>query len=338
MAASATSEVRWGIIGCGAVTEVKSGPAFRKVEGSDLVAVMRRDGAKAEDYARRHEVARWYDNAADLIADPNVTAIYVATPPSSHAEHTIAAARAGKPVYVEKPMADRYDRCVEMIDACDAAHVPLFVAYYRRSLPAFIEIRDLVRSGAIGQPRFVSVTLCQTPQNTANPSTLPWRVDPEISGGGYFYDLASHQLDFLDYLFGPVVKVAGHAANQAGWYAAEDIVSASFTFESGVLGNGLWCFTLPQRMSVDRTEIVGTAGSLVYSTFGHTPIRLHTERGAEDIVVEKPPHVEQPLIETVVAELRGHGQCPSTGRSGARTSWVMDQITAHWRGTTGARR
>src|SRR5882757_10269989 len=103
--------IRWGIIGCGDVTEVKSGPALQRATGSALVAVMRRDRAKAEDYARRHGVARAYDDAAALIADPDVDAVYVATPPSSHAAYTLAAARAGKPVYVEKPMALSHAEC-----------------------------------------------------------------------------------------------------------------------------------------------------------------------------------------------------------------------------------
>src|SRR6187551_1308715 len=103
-------KINWGIIGCGDVSEVKSGPAFNKVNNSSLVAVMRRDGAKAKDYAHRHQVPKWYDDASLLINDPDVNAIYIATPPSSHEEYTIAAIDAGKPVYVEKPMTMNYNR------------------------------------------------------------------------------------------------------------------------------------------------------------------------------------------------------------------------------------
>src|SRR5687768_923402 len=125
------NEVKWGIIGCGDVTEKKSGPAFYKVTGSKLVAVMRRDKEKAADYARRHNVPKFYDNADDLINDPEVTAVYIATPPGSHKEYTLKVAAAGKPVYVEKPMALNFHECVEMIEACARFHVKLFVAYYR---------------------------------------------------------------------------------------------------------------------------------------------------------------------------------------------------------------
>jgi 1,5-anhydro-D-fructose reductase (1,5-anhydro-D-mannitol-forming) len=197
--------VRWGIIGCGNVTEVKSGPAFQQAEGSELVAVMRRDAALAEDYARRHGVPRWYADAEALIADPEVDAVYIATPPHMHRPYTLAAARAGKPVYVEKPMALNAAECREMIDACEAARVPLFVAYYRRSLPRFLKVKELVDGGAIGAVRTVQITLTQ-PLALPDGGELPWRVRPEIAGGGHFVDLASHTLDFLDYVLGPIQR------------------------------------------------------------------------------------------------------------------------------------
>jgi predicted dehydrogenase len=257
-----------------------------------------------------------------------VNAIYIATPPDSHAQYTIRAAAADKPVYVEKPMARNYTECQRMIEACDQAGVPLFVAYYRRRLPSFLKVKELVESGAIGQVRLVSVTLYQPPQkDDLDRGDLPWRVIPEIAGGGYFFDLASHQLDFLDYVFGPIVLAQGHAANQGGSYPAEDIVCANFVFESGVLGNGAWCFTASESAKVERTEIVGSAGKIVYSNFDlDLPVRLETEDDVEEFQTSTPQHVQQPLIQTVVDELQGRGWCPSTGVSAARTSRAMDQI------------
>lgn len=320
-------EVRWGMIGCGDVTEVKSGPAFGKVAGSKLVAVMRRSKDKAADYARRHQVPKWYDDADKLIRDPEVNAIYVATPPSSHAQYTIAAAEAGKPVYVEKPMARTYNECQQMIEACRNARVPLFVAYYRRCLPAFVKIKELVDSGIIGEIRFLKIELLLPPRpEDLNEKDLPWRVRPEISGGGYFFDLAAHQLDFLDFVFGAIVSVQGRAANQAKWYAAEDVVCANFQFESGVIGSGIWCFTVPDFNESDRTEIIGSKGKIVYSTFERVPVRLQTEEGIQEFDLPPPPHVQQPLIQTVVAELLGQVGCPSTGETAARTSRVMEEI------------
>jgi predicted dehydrogenase len=317
--------IRWGIIGVGDVTEVKSGPAFQKASNSELVAVMRRTGHLAEDYARRHNVPKWYDDADALVGDPDVDAIYVATPPSSHREYTIRAAQAGKPVYVEKPMALNFSECQEMIEACQLAGVPLFVAYYRRAQKRFLKIKDLLDTGAIGDARFVTITLYMKPRpEELDLDTLPWRVVPSISGGGRFVDLASHMLDLLDYYLGPIQSVHGFAANQASVFAAEDIVTSTFVFESGVQGTGTWCFTAFDEY--DRTEIVGSKGRLIYSTFDDTPIILTTEDDITEIPSGYPEHVQQPLIQTVVNELRGSGICPSPGQSAARTSWVMDQM------------
>jgi predicted dehydrogenase len=322
--------IRWGMIGCGDVTEVKSGPGFQKASNSSLVAVMRRNGSLARNYAERHGVAQWYDDAARLIADPDVDAVYIATPPSSHKQYTLMSAEAGKPVYVEKPMALNFVECQEMIAACRAAAVPLFVAYYRRALPRFLKIKQLVDSRAIGEVRFVSVTFYQPADLVRLKSAvLPWRVVPELSGGGLFVDLASHILDFLDYVFGPIVSVQGHASNQAGLYPAEDIVTGTFRFESGVHGVGSWCFAASDKC--DQTRIIGSEGEISFSTFDANPILLTTPDGASEFRIDYPPHIEQPLIQTVVDELNGEGVCPSTGESAARTSWVMDQMLGHGR-------
>jgi predicted dehydrogenase len=322
-----THTVRWGMIGCGDVTEVKSGPGFQKARNSSLVACMRRDAARAEDYARRHGVPRWYSDAAQLIADPEVDAVYVATPPSTHHQYTLMAAAAGKPVYVEKPMATRYQECVDMIGACEKAKVHLFVAYYRRALPRFLKVKELLDGGAIGQARLVTTTL-RTPPDPGHldPAKLPWRVDPAIAGGGLFLDLASHTLDLLDFFLGPVSAASGAADNQGGLYGAEDIVTARLRFYSGVLGVGSWCFTAGERL--DRTEIVGSLGTLAFATFDDVPITVTTASGTERFSIPHPPHIQQPLIQILVDTLTGEGSSPSTGVSGARTQWVMDQVLA----------
>lgn len=320
-------KVRWGIIGCGDVTEVKSGPAFQKVKNSELVAVMRRTGELAKDYAERHHVPKWYDNADSLINDPDVDAVYIATPPGSHKEYTLKAAQAGKPVYVEKPMALNFAECQEMIAACKAAGVPLFVAYYRREMPRFLKIKELLEKNAIGDVRFVSTTQYQkASDDVKDPEKLSWRVQPEISGGGLYYDLASHTLDLLDFLLGPIKNVNGFASNQAGYYRAEDIVTGTYMFESGIHGTGTWCFSAFEN--VDVNEIIGSKGKITFSTFGSEPIVLTTAEGVEQWSFEPLQHVHQPLVETIVEELTGDGgKCPSTGESGARTNWVMGVMT-----------
>jgi len=322
------SIVKWGVLGVGNVCEVKSAPAMQLIPGSELVAVMRRDGQKAKAYAERHGVPKWYDETDKLISDPEVNAIYIATPPHVHAELTRKAADAGKPVYVEKPMATNYQECLDMISTCERAKVPLFVAYYRRTLPNFLKIKQLVEDGVIGDVRLVNIQMNQTKDPKIMISTeTNWRVDPEIAGGGYFYDLASHQLDFLDFLFGPIKAAKGIAANQAGRYPAEDIVTASFEFENGILGSGSWCFTTSKTANKDMTIIVGSKGQISYPTFGEPYVLLETDKkGQERFDFEVPKHIQYFLIESIVNELLGKGKCPSTGISAARTNWVMEQI------------
>lgn len=321
-------EVRWGVLGVGNVCEVKSAPAMKYISQSKLVAVMRRDEAKVRDYAQRHGVGKWYTSAEELINDNEVNAVYIATPPHMHLPLTRLVAAAGKPVYVEKPMARTFAECKEMIEICEDAGVPLYVAYYRRALPHFLNIKELIESGAIGEIRTVHINLKQV----LKPDVVVhlennWRINPEIAGGGYFFDLASHQLDLLDFFFGPVVKVNGFSSNQAKAYDAEDIVTGSFVFENGVLGTGNWCFTTSRTAEIDEIFIYGSKGLIRFETFGKGEFTLETDQ--EDPIhyhVDLPKHIQQPLIKTIVEDLLGTGTCPSTGITGARSNWVMGEL------------
>lgn len=320
--------IRWGIVGCGDVTEVKSGPGFQKADGSALVAVMRRDGEKATDYARRHGVANAYDRAEDLIQDPEVDAVYIATPPSSHCELALRVAAAGKPCLVEKPMALNHAECQRMVAAFQSRRMPLWVAYYRRALPRFLIVRDRLRQQAIG--RVTSVHVQVTAPLVTGADATNWRVDPATGGAGIFFDLASHCFDLLDFLIGPITRVSGQAINTAGAYRAEDVTVAAFEFDLGVVGTGVWNFNAPAKS--DTITFIGSDGELTTPVFSDTAVVV--TRGSAQIVeeVRNPPHVHQPLIQTIVNELGGNGRCESTGESAARTSWVMDQCVAHYYG------
>lgn len=325
MSESVLSEVRWGIVGVGDVCEVKSGPALQQAVGSSLVAVMRRDGAKAADFARRHGVPKSYDDADALIADPAVNAIYVATPPAAHADYVVRAAAAGKPVYVEKPMARTHAECERMVRACTEAGVKLFVAYYRRRLPNILKVEELLRAGVIGELLHVEVKLSK-PLDGAARDPANWRIDPESAGGGLFYDMGSHQLDVLDYLLGPIAAATGMAANRAGGYAttAEDTTVGHWRHANGVLGHGVWCFAAAAE---DRITLTGTTGEIRFDCFTTQQVSVRSADGAErTLSFDIPKHIQQPLVQTVVDDLRGRGKCPSTGVSGARTSWVLDQL------------
>ena len=318
--------ISWGFIGCGEVAELKSGPAFNDVTGSHVEAVMSRTEARARSYAERHGVSKWYTDAQKLIDDPNVNAIYVATPPSSHATFAIMAMRAGKPVYVEKPLASNYEDCARINRISEDTGVPCFVAYYRRYLPYFQRVKEIINSGQIGQVAYVQVRFTTPPRPQDYQENKPWRLIPDIAGGGYFYDLAAHQLDLLQDLFGVIVRAHGYKTNRAHLYDAEDTVSASFRFENGLVGSGSWCFVGHESAREDRIEVVGDKGMVSFSVFSYEPIRLVTSEGEQFIEVENPDYVQLPLIKSVIEDLQGFGMCRCTSVSATPVNWVMDRI------------
>ncbi len=320
------SEIRWGILGCGDVCEVKSGPGFQKAKRSRLVAVMRRDASKAADFAARHKVGFSTGDAMELIHHPQVDAVYVATPPGSHEELALAALAAGKPVYVEKPMARTGAECDRMNAAAANAGLPLYVAYYRRMLPAFLKVRGWLEDNAIGTPTQLRMAYRSRPSAQKGVENPSWRTRPEISGGGLLHDLGSHALDLLDYFFGPARVVEATGGNHAGAYEPPDWHRATLAFPDGLIGDVEWDFAADQHE--DSVVIEGSHGTIRYSVFsGSNPI-LETKDERVEAECPAPPHVQQALIQTVVDDLMGTGHCPSTGKSGARTSHVMDAIQA----------
>jgi predicted dehydrogenase len=313
--------VRWGMIGCGDVAEVKSGPALYKAEGSALAAVMRRDRGLAEDYARRHNVARVHATADELIHDSQIDAVYIATPPSSHCELALKAAAARRPCLVEKPMAMNYSECLRMVDAFRATQTPLWVAYYRRALPRFLKVRELLRARAIGQLTSLHVKVTD-PLATGN-AAKAWRFNTQIAGAGLFLDLASHYFDIIDFLAGPITAAAGFALNTGGTYEAEDVTATAFQIGGAVAGTGVWNFNAP--ISADSIVFTGSEGEIATAVRADQDVVV-TRGGSSNLYrFRNPPHVHQPLIQTIVDELRGKGKCESTGESGARSSWVMDK-------------
>jgi len=323
--------IRWGILGCGAVCEVKSGPAFQKASGSELAAVMRRSAKLAEDFARRHGVPAWYDDADSLIADPRVDAVYVAAPPGSHLELALKVSEHGKPAYVEKPMARTHGECRRMLEAFKKTRLPLFVAYYRRALPRFLKAKEIVDSGTLGTITSVSCRYASAAHRELQKNALPWRWQAEIAGAGLFLDLGSHTLDIVDFLLGPLSDAKGAATNVVGASAVEDSVVMSFRTSSGALGTGAWNFASAE--SEDLIVIKGTEGELRFSTFGSEPVELRTGQGVEMFDLPNPAHIQQPLIQSIVDALAGRGSCPSTGTSAARTSAVMDRVLLGYYGS-----
>ena len=321
-------QINWGFIGCGEVTEKKSGPAFNEVEGSQVVAVMSRSENKARSYAERHHVRKWYTDASELIEDPDVNAVYIATPPSSHATFAIMAMRAGKPCYIEKPLAASYNDCIRINRISEQTGVPCFVAYYRRYLPYFQKVKEIIENGTIGNVVNVQVRFSVPPRDLDFQSgkEMPWRLQPDIAGGGYFYDLAPHQIDLLQNLFGVITRAHGYPANRAHLYQAEDTLSACFFFESGIPGSGSWCFVGHESAKEDCIEVIGEKGSLSFSVFTYQPIEVITSEGKNSITVPNPPYVQLPLIKSVIQHLQGIGKCDCTSVSATAVNWVLDRV------------
>lgn len=323
--------IKWGIIGCGDVTEVKSGPAFSKVNNSRLVAVMRRDRTRAEDYAKRHDVPKWYTDAYALINDPEINAVYVATPPLQHEEYTIASLEAGKPVYVEKPMAVSEAAAKRMLEVAVKNQVCLSVAHYRRAQPIFMKLKELLDEKIIGEVRFADLKYLAPligAEQLKEPK-MKWRVDPSVAGGGLFHDLAPHQVDLMLSFFGKVKESRGVACNQAGLYGADDIVTGMMTFENGIVFSGLWCFSVPTEETKDVCEIVGTEGKIRFSVFGEPEISILRKGQTATVHFERLEHVQQPMIEKVVQYFLGRGENPGDAEAGVEVMRIMESFTSN---------
>ena len=224
-------------------------------------------------------------------------------------------------------MAATYEDCARINRISKETGVPCFVAYYRRYLPYFQKVREMVLQGEIGNVINVQIRFAQPPRDMDyNNSERPWRVQANIAGGGYFYDLAPHQLDLLQDMFGCILEAEGYKSNRGKLYDAEDTVSACFKFESGLPGSGSWCFVAHESAKEDRIEIIGDKGMLSFSVYTYDPIILHTERGIETFQPQNPPHVQLPLIQAVVEHLQGKAICTCDGLSATTTNWVMDRI------------
>ncbi|TFG77286.1 MAG: Gfo/Idh/MocA family oxidoreductase [Flavobacteriales bacterium] len=319
-----TLPIKWGIIGCGHVTEVKSGPAYQQTDGFKVMAVMRRDYEKAADYAHRHGIPKIHREAEDLILDDEIDAVYIATPPDSHQYYGLMVAAAGKPCCIEKPMATSYDQSVEIYNAFEERQIPLFIAYYRRSLPRFDQIKLWMQQGEIGQIRQVRWHLAKPPTDIDKQGVYNWRTDRMVAPGGYFDDLASHGLDLFVHLLGDIVEAKGIATNQLGLYSAKDSVSACWIHQNGVTGEGSWNFG--SYIYEDTAEIIGSEGKIGFSIFDDQPLVLQNAKGKLAKTITHPKHIQKYHVAHIKEHLMGHKRHPSLGKSGLHTSWVMDRI------------
>ncbi|MFB0497561.1 putative dehydrogenase [Mucilaginibacter sp. OAE612] len=319
--------INWGIIGCGNVTEKKSGPAFKKVAGSNLVAVMRRDAEKAADYAARHGVSKWYSDASELLNDQELNAIYIATPPASHLDYALTALKKGLNVYVEKPVTRNSAEARAMAEAVKESSSKLTVAHYRRALPMFLKVKELIDTQLIGEIRTVQIRMWQSRKPTliADVETN-WRVQPELSGGGYFHDLAPHQLDLMLYYFGEPEMYHGFSLNQSSSTPADDHVCGQILFKNKVVVNGSWCFNVAESETTDTCEIIGTKGKIIFPFFGNY-INWKTDSEEDTITFTHPEHIQQPFISKIVAYFNGEGPNPCSIDEAVTLMDIIDAFT-----------
>ncbi|UKM64113.1 Gfo/Idh/MocA family oxidoreductase [Flavobacteriaceae bacterium GSB9] len=317
--------INWGIIGCGDVTEVKSGPPYQLTDGFTLSAVMRRDAVKLKDYAKRHKIETTYTDADALINDNSIDAVYIATPPDTHKLYALKVAEAGKPCCIEKPLSPSYADSLEIYEVFKSKNLPLFVAYYRRSLPRFLKIKEWLDAGYIGNVRHINSNLTKPASKTDLSKKYNWRTDANIAPAGYFDDLASHSLDLFAFFLGNFKEANGISLNQQKLYTAKDAVTASWLHESGVTGSGVWNFGCNDHL--DKTTIYGSKGTIEFSVFHEKPIVLKSDNKNEELFIENPKHIQQYHVENMRDDLVfNKAKHPSTGSTALHASWVMDKI------------
>lgn len=317
-------DYKWGIIGCGKVTELKSGPAYQKVDGFKLHAVMRRSIEKAKDYAIRHNVPMYYDDADELINNPEIDAVYIATPPDSHGYYALKVAKAGKICCIEKPMAPTHEECVQITEAFKTKNVPLFVAYYRRSLPRFQQVKTWLKDNKIGAIRHINWHLSKPANDIDLSKAYNWRTDIKIAPGGYFDDLASHGIDLFIHLLGNIKAVNGISLNQQGLYTSMDAITGNWVHQSGVTGSGSWNFGTEKRE--DIVNIYGEKGKITFSVFGEVPLKLECGVHKESVTIENPENIQLYHVQNMKSHLSDKIMHPSTGKTAAHTTWVLENI------------
>lgn len=293
--------VRWGIIGSGDVAEHKGGPALYEADHSELVAVMSRRKSKAQDFAERHGAKRHYTSAEELLADEEVNAVYVATPPNVHAELTIAAAEAGQHVLCEKPMAMTAAECEQMIQACQQHEVQLMIAYYRRFFPVVAEMKRLVEEGRIGRPLRIRAEVSDLYAPSPD-GERAWLIDPAVAGGGFLTDVATHRLDLMVHFLGRVREVAAFTDTLRFDFEVDDSSALILRFESGAHASA--AFNWSVGASIDEFEICGTEGRLLSRNLGQGALEVFADGEHETHELPAPAITHLGLVQHFVHSLR----------------------------------
>ncbi|HEX8721543.1 MAG TPA: Gfo/Idh/MocA family oxidoreductase [Pyrinomonadaceae bacterium] len=313
----------WGLIGCGDIARKRVAAALRDSEGCELVAVSRADASRAEAFAREFGARRWHAGWRELVHDPEVEAVYVATPVHLHAEQAVAAAEAGKHVLCEKPMALTVAECERMNAAAESNGVRLGVAYYRRFYPTVARVKEIIESGEIGSPVIAQANAFEYfepgPEHPRR-----WLVEKGRAGGGPMFDFGCHRIEVLLDLFGPVQSVRARAGNVLFRREVEDTAVALFEFARGT--QATLCVTHAAREPQDTLEVFGSLGSVRVEVLNEGTLRVRTAAGER--FESHPPHANfhRPLVEDFARAVVEARAPRVDGRAGQAVSEVLESI------------
>lgn len=316
-------KIRWGIIGAGDIVKKRIVTAIRSDANSDLIAVARRDGHLVEAFAKENGIPRWYSNHLDLLADPDVDAVYIASPVFLHLSHTSDAARAGKHVLCEKPMAMTAGECEKMIDECSNAGVNLGIAYYRRFYPVMDRVKQALRAGEIGKPVFAQVNAFEA-FNPDPEHPRRWFIQKDKSGGGPMMDFGCHRIEILLDIFGPVVEIRSVNTNARFDREVEDTSSAIFLFANGACAS--LTVTHAAKASIDSFNIYGTEGSIEIKSLNSGEITISNSNGGSVEMHPPSANFHVPLIQDFTTALIS-GRAPAiSGEIGREVARIVDEI------------
>jgi predicted dehydrogenase len=316
-------KLHWGLLGCGDISKKRIAPALITLENCELLAVARANYTLAESFAQEFGVKRWYKDWQDLIMDDEINAIYIATPVYLHAEQTIAAAKAGKHVLCEKPMALNAQDCERMIETCKKHDVTLGISYYRHFYPVLTRIKDIIISGEIGEPVIAEIHAFEWFDRKPGEPRY-WLLEKELSGGGPMMDFGCHRIEVLQHLFGGIEEVQSRLFNVHFKRKVEDTAYVSLLFKNHI--HAIIRVTHAAYEARDTLDIFGTKGSIHVAHLNSGTMTVKTEKGERKEEHPAHPNVHQPLIEDFTNSVLKKGNPAVDGSIGREVTLILDNI------------
>ena len=316
-------KLRWGLIGCGDIARKRVAPALRDTESSELVAISRARPGLAAAFAKQFGAKRWHAEWRELLNDDEIDAVYIATPVHLHAVQAIAAAKAGKHVLCEKPMAMNVEECDRMIDAARSLGVKLGVAYYRHFYPVVERIKEIINSGEIGVPALAQIDAFEW-FNPADDDSRSWLLQKHLAGGGPMFDFGCHRIEVLLNIFGPVSEVKALMTNTVFDREVEDTSVALFRFAGGVCG--VLSVTHAAAEAKDTFSIFGSLGSVYVSSLNDGKMRVNGKSGERIETYSPAANLHAPLIDDFITAVLGNREPRVSGETGRTVAGIEEEI------------